>query len=125
GGLGHDEAAVGLGYASRQPPRGTFRRVTSRSARSPLTWLGGLLVVYLVVPVGAFFVRFSTSHQRGFNTPGLWSALRTSTESATIATLIIAVVGVPLAYALARHRGFVANVVGVLVVLPLALPPVM
>lgn len=99
--------------------------MTLRSARSPLPWLGGLLVVYLVVPVAAFFVRFSTSHERGFNTPGLWSALRTSTESATIATLIVAILGVPLAYALARYRGLLANAVGVLVVLPLALPPVM
>lgn len=99
--------------------------MTRRSARSPLTWLGGLLVVYLVAPFGAFFFRFSTSHQRGFNTPGLWSALRTSVESATIATLIIAVAGVPLAYALSRHRGLLAQLIGALVVLPLALPPVM
>ena len=99
--------------------------MTLRLARSPLTWLGGLLVVYLVIPVAAFFVRFSTSDERGFNTPGLWSALRTSVESATIATLIIAVLGIPLAYALARHPGLLANAVGALVVLPLALPPVM
>ena len=46
-------------------------------------------------------------------------------ESATIATLIIAVLGIPLAYALARHPGLLANAVGALVVLPLALPPVM
>ena len=74
------------GTPPAKPARGTFRRVTSRSARSPLTWLGGLLVVYLAIPVAAFFVRFSTSNQRGFNTPGLWAALRTSVESATIAT---------------------------------------
>ncbi len=99
--------------------------MTFRLVRSPLTWLGALLVVYLVIPVAAFFVRFSTSHERGFNTPGLWSALRTSVESASIATLIIGVLGIPLAYALARHPGLLANAVGALVVLPLALPPVM
>ncbi len=99
--------------------------MTSRSARSPLTWLGGLLVVYLVFPLAAFVVRFSTSRARGFNTPGLWGALRTSVESATIATLIVGVLGVPLAYALVRHRGRFARALGLLVVLPLALPPVM
>ena len=94
-------------------------------SRSPLPWLGGLLVIYLAVPIGAFFIRVSTAHERGFNTPGLWSALRTSVESASIATAIIAVAGVPLAFVLARHPGRVASVVGVLVALPLALPPVM
>lgn len=97
----------------------------SRLSRSPLAWLGGLLALYLAVPLAAFFVRLSTSNQRGFGTPGLWSALRTSVESATIATAVIAVVGVPLAFALARHRGPVARIVGVIVALPLALPPVM
>ena len=113
------------GTPPSKPARSTFRRVIPRLARSPLIWLGGLLVVYLAIPVAAFFVRFSTSHDRGFNTPGLWSALRTSVESATIATLIVAVLGIPLAYTLARHPGTLANAVTVVVVLPLALPPVM
>lgn len=99
--------------------------MTARTARSPLVWLGGLLAVYLTVPLIAFFVRFGHSDQRGFGTPGLWSALRTSVESATIATLIIAVFGIPLAHALVRHRGRGASVVGMAVQLPLALPPVM
>lgn len=93
--------------------------------RSPLAWLGGLLAVYLAVPLVAFFARLSTSDQQGFGTPGLWSALRTSVESATIATAVIAVVGIPLALGLARHPGRLSNVVTVLVALPLALPPVM
>ncbi|HET6963916.1 MAG TPA: ATP-binding cassette domain-containing protein [Acidimicrobiales bacterium] len=93
--------------------------------RSPLAWLGGLLALYLAIPLVAFFVRLSTSDQRGFGTPGLWSALRTSVESATISTAVIAVFGVPLAYALARHRGIMATLLGGVVALPLALPPVM
>ena len=93
--------------------------------RGPLAWLGGLLALYLAVPLVAFFVRLSSSNQRGFGTPGLWSALRTSVESATIATAVIALVGVPLAFALARQRGPVARVIGLIVALPLALPPVM
>jgi ABC-type sulfate transport system permease component len=93
--------------------------------RSPLAWLGGLLALYLAVPLVAFFIRVSSSHQRGFATPGLWSALRTSVESATIATAVIAVVGIPLAFVLARHRGPWASLVSGVVALPLAVPPVM
>ena len=96
-----------------------------RPSRSPLTWLGGLLAVYLLVPVVAFLWRLAGSHDRGFGTPGLWPALRTSAESATLATAIVAVLGVPLAHWLARSSGPIARVVGVLVQLPLALPPVM
>jgi len=93
--------------------------------RSPLTWLGGLLVVYLAVPIAAFVVRFARSKNRGFATPGLWSAVRVSVVSASISTALIALLGIPLAYALARHRGWLSTLVGVAVLLPLALPPLM
>lgn len=93
--------------------------------RSPLVWLGGLLVVYLAFPLAAFVVRLAGSDDRGFTSPGLWPALRTSAESASIATLLVALFGIPLARWLARSAGKPAAVVGVLVQLPLALPPVM
>ncbi|HEX6450471.1 MAG TPA: ATP-binding cassette domain-containing protein [Trebonia sp.] len=99
--------------------------MTYRAARSPLTWLGGLLAVYLAVPVIAFAIRFAEPGDRGFGTPGLWSALQISAESATITTALVAIFGIPLAYWLAHSRGPVATVTGVLVQLPLAIPPVM
>jgi molybdate transport system permease protein len=99
--------------------------VIHRASRSPLTWLGGLLALYLLVPVVAFVVRFSGSSDRGFHSPGLWSAVGVSVESATISAAVIAVFGIPLASWLARSRGPVAAVVGVVVQFPLALPPVM
>ena len=99
--------------------------MTAKAARSPLAWLGGLLAVYLAVPLVAFAFRLTGAGDKGFSTPGLWSALRTSVESATIATAIVAVLGIPLAFALERHRGPLVTVVGTLVQLPLALPPVM
>jgi ABC-type Fe3+/spermidine/putrescine transport system ATPase subunit/ABC-type sulfate transport system permease component len=99
--------------------------VTRRATRSPLAWLGGLLALYLLVPVVAFVIRFAGSDDRGFGSPGLWSAVRTSAESATIATALIALFGIPLANWLANTRGPIAAVVGVIVQLPLALPPVM
>jgi molybdate transport system permease protein len=99
--------------------------VTYRATRSPLTWLGALLALYLLVPLVAFVVRFAGSNDRGFGTPGLWPALTTSAESATISTALVTVFGIPLASWLARSRGPVAALVGVLVQLPLALPPLM
>ncbi len=98
-----------------------------KSTKPPgaLSWLGGLLAVYLVVPIAAFLWRLVSSNQRGFTSPSLWPALRTSVEAATVATAIVAVVGIPLAFVLARSRGLLARVVGAAVVVPLALPPVM
>ncbi|GAB3563813.1 hypothetical protein GCM10027344_21850 [Spelaeicoccus albus] len=93
--------------------------------RSPLTWLGGLLALYLVVPLVAFVIRFAFSRDRGLHVDGLWSALGVSLASATISTLIVAVLGIPLAYRLAHGNGPIRAAVNVLVQLPLAMPPVM
>jgi molybdate transport system ATP-binding protein/molybdate transport system permease protein len=99
--------------------------VRYRASRSPLTWLGGLLALYLAVPLVAFVIRLAGSSEPGFGTPGLWPALWTSVESATISTSLVAFFGIPMAYWLARSRGIVARATGMLVLLPLALPPVM
>ncbi len=96
-----------------------------RASRSPLTYLGGLLALYLTVPLVAFLIRLSQPGDRGFGTPGLWSALWISLESATISMTIVALLGIPLAYWLARSRGRLTWLVGLIVQLPLALPPVM
>lgn len=96
-----------------------------RASRSPLTYLGGLLALYLAIPVGAFLVRLAQPGDRGFGAEGLWSALWTSVASATVSTTIVAVLGIPLAYWLARTKGPLTWLVGLLVMLPIALPPVM
>jgi ABC-type Fe3+/spermidine/putrescine transport system ATPase subunit/ABC-type sulfate transport system permease component len=99
--------------------------VKYRASRSPLTWLGGLLALYLAVPLVAFLIRLAQPGERGFGTPGLWPALWTSIESATIATALVCLFGIPMARWLARSTGPVAKAVGGLVLLPIALPPVM
>ena len=96
-----------------------------RASRSPLTYLGGLLALYLAVPVAAFLFRLAQPGDKGFGVPGLWQALWTSVASATTSTLIVALLGIPLAYWLARTSGPLTWVVGLIVQLPLALPPVM
>jgi molybdate transport system permease protein len=91
-------------------------------ASSPLPWLGGLLALYLLVPIAAFVVRLTGGAPAA---PGLGSALLTSLFTATIATVVITVLGTPLAYLLARRRGVMARVLLALVALPLALPTLM
>ncbi len=95
------------------------------SPRNPLTWLGGLIAAYLILPLVAFVVRFLADPTRGFGTPGLFPALWISISCATISLVLITLFGVPLAYYLARSRSRTASVIGVLVHLPLALPPLM
>jgi ABC-type sulfate/molybdate transport systems ATPase subunit/ABC-type sulfate transport system permease component len=93
-----------------------------RSPRS-LRWLGGLLVLYLAYPVGAFVYRVIGGHNEGWNVPGLWSALWVSVAGSTISLLIGVVTGIPLAYVLAHRRGWLSSAVGLVVQLPLAVPP--
>jgi molybdate transport system permease protein len=93
--------------------------------KSPLPWLGGLIVLYLAIPVIGFVVRLAGAQNRGFANPGLFPSLFVSLESATISLALITLLGVPLAYLLARSPGRVASFVGLIVMLPLALPPLM
>ena len=96
-----------------------------RASRSPLSYLGGLLALYLAVPIVAFFIRLAQPGDRGFGADGLWSALWTSVVSATISMTIVAIFGIPLAYWLARTKGPLTWLIGMIVQLPIALPPVM
>jgi molybdate transport system permease protein len=96
--------------------------IPGRTPRT-LRWLGALLVLYLVYPVGAFAYRVIGGHGEGWNDPGLWSALWVSVAGATISLLIGVVAGIPLAYVLAHRRGWLSSAVGVIVQLPLAVPP--
>ncbi len=91
-------------------------------ARSPLPWLGGLLALYLLAPIAAFVVRLGDGVS---SAPGLESALLTSLLTATISTIVIAVLGVPLAYLLAHGHDLRTRLLSALVALPLALPPLM
>lgn len=87
--------------------------------------LGALLALYLAVPLVAFLIRLAGSDNRGFGESGLVDAARTSAISATISASIVTLLGIPLAHWMAHARGPLRRVVGVLVQLPLALPPVM
>src|SRR5664280_1091282 len=105
--------------------RGPMISTAQGKSRGPLAFLSGLIVLYLALPIVAFLVRFATTSQRGFRVPGLFSALWVSLSCATISLVLITVTGVPLAYLLARSKSRVAAIVGLIVQIPLALPPLM
>jgi ABC-type sulfate/molybdate transport systems ATPase subunit/ABC-type sulfate transport system permease component len=96
------------------------------AGRSPglLRGLGALLVLYLAYPAGAFAYRLvAEPSNEGWSVPGLWSALWVSVAGATISVFIGVLGGIPLAYVLAHRRGWLSSAVGVVVQLPLAVPP--
>jgi molybdate transport system permease protein len=91
--------------------------------RSPLPWLGGLLALYVIAPFGALFGRLDHNVWTGLHQPAVLSALRTSASAAGVATLLITLTGVPLAYVFARNRSWWLRPIEALIYLPLALPP--
>jgi molybdate transport system permease protein len=89
-----------------------------------MPFLGGLLVLYLLAPIVVLLVHLGQGGP-GRSTSGVWAATWISVLTATVATLIIAVLGVPLAWLLAERRGRLWSALGLAVQLPLALPPLM
>ncbi len=85
----------------------------------------GIGLAFLVLPLAGLLIRadWSTLGER-LTKPGVLSALRLSLQCATIATIVCIVVGVPLAWLLARVDFPGRKVVRALVTVPLVLPPV-
>lgn len=95
----------------------------TQSAARPLWWLGALLAVYLCAPFLASIPQIDQADWAGVDWPTMGSAVGVSVASASVAALVILVGGVPLGYWLARSRARGVTVLGFVVQLPLALPP--
>jgi ABC-type sulfate/molybdate transport systems ATPase subunit/ABC-type sulfate transport system permease component len=89
----------------------------------PLAWLAALLAAYLCAPFVASVQELGTADWAGVNWRAAWSAVAVSATSASVATLVILLGGVPLGYLLARARSRPMAALGFVVQLPLALPP--
>jgi molybdate transport system permease protein len=82
-------------------------------------------LAFLVLPLLGLIVRAPwSSLPSRLAAPGVLTALRLSLETATLATLVSVVIGVPLAWLLARIEFPGRRVVRALVTVPLVLPPV-
>lgn len=91
----------------------------------PLAVLGLFLFCFLAAPVILLERNLSGSDiATTLRDPQTRAAVMTSLGTASVTTLIIAVLGVPLAYLLARFRFPGKTLVSIFVFLPLVLPPV-
>ena len=84
-----------------------------------------LAVLFLALPTAALVVR-TPWHRLGaiYREQGVWTALRLSIESSLEALAVSLVIGVPLAWMLARFRLPGMAIVRAIVTIPLVLPPV-
>src|SRR5712692_9753183 len=104
------------------------RRACNRSSKAStaaktFALLGGLLMLFLALPLAYFLAALGGSQLGLIAQPGTIQALGVSLLTATIATAILALLGVPLGYLLARRQFAGKAVVNLLVFLPLILPP--
>jgi molybdate transport system permease protein len=100
-------------------------RRTGRSVPAPLAVPALVAVLFLLVPLLALLVRAPwRGLTRLLRDHQVLQALRLSLECASAATLLALVLGVPLAWVLARARVRGVNLLRALVTLPLVLPPV-
>jgi molybdate transport system permease protein len=95
----------------------------TRRTPAPLPWLAGLLAIYLIAPLVAGAQQAGLVDWNSVDGGALLRASVVSIASASLATLLIAVGGIPLGYLLARAPGRAMAALGFLVQLPLALPP--
>lgn len=94
-----------------------------RRPPAPLPWLAALLAIYLFAPFVTAVQQLWLTDWRSVNTAELWHALAVSLASATVSATLILIGGVPLGYCLARMPGRKTALVGFIVQLPLAIPP--
>ena len=95
----------------------------TRRVAAPLPWLAGLLTIYLVAPLVAGVQQIGLADWSSVDAGALLRSCVISITSATAATAIIALGGIPLGYLLARVPGRAMAGLGFVVQLPLALPP--
>jgi molybdate transport system permease protein len=101
----------------------TSPQLSYRLLPQPLPWLAGLLLVYLIAPLLAVLWPVAHADWSQLGNDQIWRATATSFASASVATVLIALGGVPLGYYLAQRSGRAGRLLGFIVQLPLALPP--
>ncbi|SEN58839.1 ABC transporter permease [Nonomuraea pusilla] len=119
--------APGRSGAGKSGGRGRAARERGVSGRAPLALLvpAVLGLAFLVLPLAGLLVRAPwPTLLRRLAEPYVLEALRLSLVCATLATAVCLVLGVPLAWLLARVAFPGRRVVRALVTVPLVLPPV-
>ena len=110
---------------TRPAPSGGASSAPRRAALPPAIWIpAALAAAVLVLPLAALFVRVDwASVPATLRSPEALSALGLSLLTASIATALCVLLGLPLALAIARAPAALATVLRALTTLPLVLPP--
>ncbi|MGW1541469.1 molybdate ABC transporter permease subunit [Streptomyces sp. NPDC002309] len=120
-----DKADAATGTPRGGPRRRRVRTGKGRGVPLPLLLPALLGLAFLVVPLIALLVRTPWhSLPELLTSAEIWQALQLSLVCATAATAVSLVIGVPLAWLLARVEFPGRGLVRALVTLPLVLPPV-
>jgi molybdate transport system permease protein len=107
------------------PPVAAPRRRGTRRVPIALILPAGLGLAFLVLPLAGLVIRAPWTTLPGrLSQPGILTALLLSLQTATLATVACLLVGVPLAWLLARVEFPGRRLIRALVTVPLVLPPV-
>jgi molybdate/tungstate transport system permease protein len=105
--------------------RVTVPRRSAGNAGIVLTLLGACIALYIIVPLLYFLWDLPwSSLSSALSDPEAWQALETSLMSASIATVLIGLFGIPLAYVLARYSFPGKELLNLAIYLPIVFPPV-
>jgi molybdate transport system permease protein len=111
----------------RKPPAGPKPGRTRPPRRAPVVVVVPALLglLFLVFPLAGLVIRapWTTLPDR-LTEPGVLTALRLSLQTATITTVLCMLVGVPLAWVLARTEFRGRQLVRALITVPMVMPPV-
>jgi molybdate transport system permease protein len=119
------EPGAATGPRTGRPRRRRVGAGGRRGVPLPLLLPGLLALAFLLLPLLALLVRAPwRSLPEQLSSTEVWQALQLSLVSATAATAVSLVLGVPLAWLLARTEFPGRGLVRALVTLPLVLPPV-
>jgi len=122
---GHDNDGGGAAVRSVAAPNRPRR--SGVSGRPPLALIvpAAVGLAFLVVPLAGLVIRAPwTTLPKHLAEPEVLTALRLSLQTSTIATVVCLVLGVPLAWLLARVEFPGRRLARALVTVPLVLPPV-
>lgn len=97
--------------------------------RPSFSWLtivasGGFLIVLVVVPLVNMLLRVSPVNSDVLGRSGTWRVIGSALGQASLSTALTLLVGLPLAYFLARYRFFGRSFIRVLVTVPFVMPTV-
>jgi molybdate transport system permease protein len=121
------DAAVGErpgGAEELRIPAASEGAVVDRLFRALLVFTTGVVLVFLILPVVAVFLRVPPGDLvSALGSSAAVDAIRVTAETIAVAMLLILGLGTPAAYWISTRRGALRDVLVTLVELPLVLPP--